>query len=72
MNVQVVHVFREGGKGRMSSLIHMFATDLSVLDRRIELRKCLSLMVEEVLCLCEMCSTSRPSKWSPTEWKRVD
>lgn len=53
MNVQVVHVLREGGKGRMSSLIHMLATDLSVLDSRIELRKCCSLMLE-VLCLCEM------------------
>lgn len=46
MNVQVVHVLREGGKGRMSSLIHMLATDLSVLDSRIELKKCCSLMFE--------------------------
>lgn len=56
MNVQVVHVLREGGKGRMSSLIHMLATDLSVLDSRIELRKFCSLMLK-VLCLCQMSST---------------
>lgn len=61
MKVQVVHVLREGGKGRMSSLIHMLATDLSVLDSRIEPRKCRSLMLE-VLCLCKLSSTSKSSK----------
>lgn len=45
----------------MSSLIHMLATDLSVLDSRIELRKCCSLMLE-VLCRCKMYSTSKSLK----------
>lgn len=58
MNVQVVHVLREGGKGRMSSLIHMLATDLSVLDSRIELRKCCSLMLRFCACLSKVSSTS--------------
>lgn len=52
----------------MSSLIHMLATDLSVLDSRIELRKFCSLMLE-VLCLCKMSPTSKSPKWYPTEWK---
>lgn len=43
----------------MSSLIHMLATDLSVLDSRIELRKCCSLMLE-VLCLCWASHPSGP------------
>lgn len=41
----------------MSSLIHMLATDLSVLDSRIELRNCCSLMLEgcaSVRCLLHL------------------
>lgn len=54
----------------MSSLIQILATDLSVLDSRIELRKFCSLMLE-VLCLCKMSCTSKSAKWSPAGWKRV-
>lgn len=50
----------------MSSLIHKLATDLSVLDSRIELRRFCSLM-SEVLCLCKTSSTSKLPKWSPSE-----
>lgn len=71
MNVQVVQILREGGKGRMSSLIHMLATDLSVLDSRIELRKCCSLILE-VLFLRKMSSASKSPKWYPREWNQVD
>lgn len=55
----------------MSSLIHMLATDLSVLDSRIELRKCCSLILE-VLFLRKMSSASKSPKWYPREWNQVD